>query len=251
MKNLISVNSYDTPEPLLFDLTAAALARHPWLALNERQNHKRLYVFRPSGELLIFRKNAFDQLTWQLDPRTRTLTLQKNNFEVSHYSLMQGSADLLVWHGYDHPEELILVKADYGNLNKLTAPAESIDLTCIRQQIQNDLFNLTDTNLKRFASMKKSAYDLYVERKTKMLYLTLGKKILTYLGYGSTGITLLLFTFIEVVDQPQALLNGIPYSLTGMAICFIGIQVLNSKLAELKKNKKSRTKQPLTPAGSF
>jgi hypothetical protein len=99
--------------------------------------------------------------------------------------------------------------------------------------------------------MKKNSYDLYVERKMKMIHLALGKKILTYLCIGLVAITLLLFALTEMVEQPQALLNAIPYSLAGIATCFIGILVLNSKLQGLKKKKKLKEKSTLEPVGYF
>jgi hypothetical protein len=94
--------------------------------------------------------------------------------------------------------------------------------------------------------MKKSSYDYYAERQTKVSRFNLFKSILINLGFIFGAITLIVFGIIQIADNKDyKILLALPISIILTFTCFLSVIPVNNKLRELKAKKRYRTQNTL------
>ena len=115
-----------------------------------------------------------------------------------------------------------------------------IDSTAAKDKIllKVDFHNLT--------TMKKSSYDYYAERQTKISNFNLAKTILINLGVVFAAITLIIFGITKITKtKDETIVMALPISIILMATCFLSVIPVNNKLRELRTRRRYRVKSTL------
>lgn len=217
------------------------LIQHTWLLIDETKKQKRLYIFRKQDEeLLVFKGRSFKKVYCRFDPAGDAVILRHNNEDVP-YRIILCQEDLVVMVHEQSDEHLILAKSSFSDTSH--ASVSPADIAAIRQLVQQQKA-ATTLSFDRPVVKKKTAYDLYVERKRNITAVTFLKKLLITLGISLTLTVLLLSAMLQVVEQPKVLWQILPYCLVGMVLCFAGTIPLGHKLRKLKTKKRLKVKSP-------
>jgi hypothetical protein len=94
--------------------------------------------------------------------------------------------------------------------------------------------------------MKKSSYDYYAERQTRIANFNLAKSILINLGVVFAAITLIIFGITQITKtKEETIVMALPVCIILTATCFLAVVAVNNKLRELRTRRRYRVKSTL------
>ena len=94
--------------------------------------------------------------------------------------------------------------------------------------------------------MKKSSYDYYAERQTKISNFNLAKTILINLGIVFAAITLIIFGITKITNtKDETIVMALPISIVLTATCFLAVVPVNNKLRELRTKRRNRIRRTM------